>query len=157
LAAIIRPDGATGKVNDLFKKEQRLSIEVQACEASRSAISSKQANDSLTELKKQLDQLSSPLPRIDKSVAALLEKTEKRELEELMHFISSEMFGKGHAAVTDARIEKTGDWLLANRDFRAWQEISSSSAVLCLKGTGEFFLGNYFFHVDKDSVLISAV
>ncbi|KAL6814572.1 hypothetical protein J3E69DRAFT_112402 [Trichoderma sp. SZMC 28015] len=135
LKAVLKPDDATGKVKDLSKKELQLSIEVQACEALRSATSSKETYDNLNELKKQLDQLSSPVLRTDKRVATLLEKLEERELDDLKHFISSEMFGKSHVAVTDTRIEHTGDWLLANRDFRAWQEISSSSAVLCLKGT----------------------
>ncbi|KAK4082273.1 uncharacterized protein Triagg1_2085 [Trichoderma aggressivum f. europaeum] len=135
LKAVLRPEGAAGKLNDLYKKEQQLIIEVQACEASRSAISSKQANDDLEELKRQLHQLSSPLLRMDERVATLLEKWEEKDFDALMHFISSEMFGKSHAAVTDARIEHTGDWILVNGDFRAWQEISSSSAVLCLKGT----------------------
>lgn len=149
LQAVLRPEGATGKVKDLSRKEQQLSLEVQACEALRSAISSKQANDDLKELKKQLDQLSSPLLRMDKRVATLLEKLEEKDLDELMHFISSEMFGKSHAAVTDARIEHTGDWILANRDFLAWQEISSSSAVLCLKGTGKSSLENHSFDLDE--------
>ncbi|UKZ83829.1 hypothetical protein TrVFT333_011642 [Trichoderma virens FT-333] len=135
LEAILKPDGDIGKVNDLFKKEQQLGVEVQACENSRSSLSSKQTNDGIEALKKQLNQLSSPLPRIDKGVARLLAKIEQRELHELIQFISSEMFGKSHAAVTEARIEHTGDWLLASRDFRAWQDVPSSSAVLCLKGT----------------------
>ncbi|KAH0521932.1 hypothetical protein TsFJ059_005862 [Trichoderma semiorbis] len=135
LKAVLRPEGATGRVNDLYKKEQQLIIEVQACEASRSAISSKNGNDGLKELEKQLYHLSSPLLRMDKKVATLLERLEEKDFDELMHFVSSEMFGKSHAAVTDSRIEHTGNWLLSNRDFRAWQDISSSSAVLCLKGT----------------------
>ncbi|KAL7929849.1 hypothetical protein V8C35DRAFT_172664 [Trichoderma chlorosporum] len=133
--AILRPDSASGKVKNLFEKEQKLSIEVQACEGSRSAMSSDQANEGIKELNKQLTQLSSPLPRIDKSVATLLRRMDESKLEKLMHFISPEMFGKSHAAVAESRIENTGDWLLASRDFQAWQEISSSSAVLCLKGT----------------------
>ncbi|KAJ4856536.1 ankyrin repeats (3 copies) domain-containing protein [Trichoderma breve] len=143
LKAVLRPEGATGKVKDLSRKEQQLSLEVQACEASQSAVSSKQANDSLKELKKQLDHISSPLPRIDKGVVKLLAKVEKEELEKLMEFISKEKFGKSHAEVVERRIEETGNWLLANEHFRAWQDVPSSSAVLCLKGTvgtGKTFL-----------------
>ncbi|KAL7942840.1 hypothetical protein V8C42DRAFT_330528 [Trichoderma barbatum] len=135
LKAIINPDGATGKVNDLSKKEQQLDREAQACESSRSAMSSKQAIDEMKDLKKQLDQLLLPLTRIDKTVASLLRRMDENKLEELIQFISPEMFGKSHAAVTEARIDKTGDWLLADKDFRAWQDIPSSSSVLCLKGT----------------------
>lgn len=151
----MRPDDATGKVKDLSKKEQQLSIEVQACEALRSATSSKETYDDLKELKKQLDQLSSPLLRMDKRVATLLEKLEEKEFDEMMHFISSEMFGKSHAAVTDTRIEHTGDWILVSRDFRDWQEMSSSSAILCLKGTGKFSLGSHFF--DLNGVILSNI
>ncbi|OPB44939.1 ankyrin repeat protein [Trichoderma guizhouense] len=143
LKAVLRPEGASGKVKDLSGKEQQLSLEVQACEASRSAVSSKQANDSLKELKKQLDHLSSPLPRIDKGVVKLLAKVQREELEKLMEFISKEKFGKSHAEVVERRIEGTGNWLLANEHFRAWQNVPSSSAILCLKGTvgtGKTFL-----------------
>lgn len=137
LSAILKPDGATGQVKDLFDKEQRLTQEVLICEGSRSALSSKQTNDRIETLRKQLDQLYSPLSRVDKGVASLLAKVETRELEKWLDFISNEMFGKSHAAVAEARIENTGRWLLDNRDFRAWQDIPSSSAVLCLKGTGK--------------------
>ncbi|KAM0251639.1 hypothetical protein ACHAQJ_008099 [Trichoderma viride] len=135
LTAISKPDGAAGKVKDLFQKEQQLNQDIMICEGSRSAKSSEQTNDRIEALKKQLDQLSSPLSRVDNGVASLLAKVETKELEELMDFISNEMFGKSHTAVTDARIENTGLWLLGDRDFRAWQDIPSSSAVLCLKGT----------------------
>ncbi|KAL6693722.1 hypothetical protein J3F84DRAFT_379755 [Trichoderma pleuroticola] len=143
LASILRPDGATGKIKELFEKEQRLITEVQVCEASRAAMASNQAIDGIDDLKQQLNQLSSPLPRIDKNVTSLLARLEQKELGELMGFISKEMFGSSHATVVEARIRNTGDWLLANKDFRAWQETPSSSAVLCLTGTvgtGKTFL-----------------
>lgn len=136
LTAILRPDGATGGVKNLVEQEQRLDREVQSCEASRSSLSSKQTMDGIGALKKQLDQLSSPLPRIDKGIASLLSRVEKKELDELMNFISSEMFGTSHVIVTETRLEGTGEWLLASEEFRDWQGIPSASAALCLKGTG---------------------
>ncbi|KAL7790394.1 hypothetical protein V8C37DRAFT_178103 [Trichoderma ceciliae] len=135
LTAVLRPNHASGLIAALSKKEKELDREVQICEASRFAISSKQTNDGIEDLKKQLDQLSSLSPQIDKGVASLLEKMNRKELEDLMDFISQE-FGKSHAAVTDARLENTGDWLLAHDEFCAWQEMPSSSAVLCLQGVG---------------------
>ncbi|KAL7808655.1 hypothetical protein V8C26DRAFT_423360 [Trichoderma gracile] len=135
LTAILRPDGATGGVKNLAEREQRLDREVQSCEALRSSVSSKQTTDGIDALKKQLDQLSSPLPRIDKSIAGLLSRVEKRELDELMNFISNEMFGTSHVNVSESRLEGTGEWLLASKEFWDWQSIPSSSAALCLKGT----------------------
>lgn len=136
LAAVLSPNYATDLVSSLHKKEESVDREVQSCSASRSAISSEKIKIQMDALQKQLAQLSSPLPRIDNTVSNLLEKVNKRELEKLMKFISSEMFGKSHATVTDARVEETGDWLLSNGDFRAWQDIPSSSAIFLLKGTG---------------------
>lgn len=136
LSVVLSPNYAADLVSNLRKKEESVDSEIRCCNASRSAVSSEKMKVQIENLRKQLVQLSSPLPRIDDSVSSLLEKVNKRELEEMMSFISSEMFGKSHAAVTDTRIENTGNWLLANRDFRAWQDIPSSSAVFLLKGAG---------------------
>ncbi|KAL6890461.1 hypothetical protein GGI43DRAFT_387665 [Trichoderma evansii] len=136
LAAILSPNYATDLISNVYKKEENVDREILSCNASLSVISSEKMNIQLQDLRKQLAQLSSPLPRIDESVSNLLGKVSQRELEELMNFISSEMFGKSHATVTDTRIEKTGDWLLGSEDFRAWQDIPSSSAVFLLKGAG---------------------
>lgn len=136
LTAVLSPKYATDLVANLNKKEEILDREAQSCEASRSAISSEEIKARVDGLQQQLSQLSSPLPRIDNNVSNLQEKVNKWELEELMRFISSEMFGKSHAMVTDTRVEKTGDWLLSDEGFHAWQDIPSSSAVFLLKGTG---------------------
>jgi hypothetical protein len=136
LTAVLSPKYATDLVANVNKKEENLDIEAQSCEASRSAISSKEMMTQIEILKKQLAQLSSPLLRIDDTVSSIFQKVNKKELEELMKFISSEMFGKSHDTVTHERVENTGNWLLANQDFRAWQDTTSSSAVFLLKGTG---------------------
>ncbi|KAL7906474.1 hypothetical protein GGI35DRAFT_487633 [Trichoderma velutinum] len=82
-----------------------------------------------------LDELSTPLTRIDERVNNLLEEVEKDQLEKLMDFISSEKFGKGHVTIKESRIEGTGDWLIKHEGLRDWQAIPSSSTLLCLKGT----------------------
>lgn len=136
LTAVLSPKYATDLVANVNKKEEMLDREAQSCEASRSAISSEEMKAQIINLKKELAQLSSPLAQIDATVSSLFKKVNQRELDELMSFISSEMFGKSHATVTDTRVENTGNWLLANPKFRAWQDISSSSAVFVLKGAG---------------------
>lgn len=140
LTAILEPGYASGAIRDLVEEEKKLDREIYACEVSRSVISSSLMNTQIKVMEKQLYQLSSPLPQIEKGVASLLAKIEEDKLNKLLEFISSEMFGKSHATVTDARIDKTGDWLLGNGDFRAWQDIPSSSAIFLLKGAGTSLL-----------------
>lgn len=137
LNEILRPQQASGLVSDLLKKEQRVSLEVQACEASRNAKAGVKLDEKAEGMLNSLNKLLLPLTRVDKGVVKLLEKVEEGQRESLMEFISAEQFGKGHAAIKDTRTENTGDWLLNHECFRDWQAITSSSTLLCLKGTGE--------------------
>lgn len=137
LNALLRPQQAAGLISDLFNQEQKLSLEVQSCEASRNDYCFGQVNERLEGLKTQLAQLISPLTRVDSRVEVLLEKVEKIQLDELINFISSEMFGKSHATVSQSRIKQTGDWLINTESFQAWQDIPSSSTLLYLEGAGK--------------------
>lgn len=138
LNAILRPEQASELVSGLIEKENKLSLEVQACESSRSAKTDIKADERGQCLLARLNELSLPLTRIDEGVSKLLERVDKDRLEKLMDFISSEQFGKGHYTIRDARIKGTGKWLLDHKGFRDWEAIPSSSTLLCLKGTGEF-------------------
>jgi hypothetical protein len=143
LNAILRPEQATGLVADLFKKEQKLSLEIQSCEASRSARAGQQADEKAEELLIKLNKLSSPLIRIDRGVADIIEKINEDRLRELLQFICSEGHGKSHADIADSRSEDTGDWLMKHEGFCAWQAIPSSSTLLWLKGTGKSVLHQF--------------
>ncbi|KAL7902547.1 hypothetical protein HDV63DRAFT_362000 [Trichoderma sp. SZMC 28014] len=134
LTAILEPDYSSDTIKNLVEKERQLDREIHACEVSRSTLSSSFTNEQIRDLEKQLFQLSAPLPQIEKGVASLLSKLEKDKLDKLLEFISQEMFGKSHASVAEKRTKDTGGWLLANKEFHAWQR-TSSSALLCLKGT----------------------
>lgn len=136
LTAILEPGYASDSIKDLVEKEKKLDREIYACEASRSVISSSLTNTQIKVLEKQLYQLSSPLPQIEKGVASLLARLGEDKLKELLDFISPEMFGKSHATVAGKRVSNTGDWLLVSKEFQAWQG-TPSSAVLCLKGTSK--------------------
>ncbi|KAF3072814.1 hypothetical protein CFAM422_004932 [Trichoderma lentiforme] len=135
LNAILRPEQASGLVSDLLMKEQKVSLEAQVCEASRSAKAGLKMDETIEALLTNLDKLSTPISRIDKGVDNLLEEVEKDRLERLMDFISSEKFGKGHVTIRESRIQGTGDWLIKHEGLRDWQAISSASTLLCLKGT----------------------
>ncbi|KAL7921336.1 hypothetical protein ACQKWADRAFT_130206 [Trichoderma austrokoningii] len=135
LNAILRPEQATGFVADLAQKEQRLLQEIPVCEASRSAIAGKQADERSRDLLSSLDQLSSPLRRIDEGVAEIREMIDEEQLRGLLQFISPEGHGKSHVDIADSRIDDTGNWLIEHEGFRTWQAIPSSSTILWLKGT----------------------
>ncbi|KAL6822770.1 hypothetical protein J3E69DRAFT_367448 [Trichoderma sp. SZMC 28015] len=135
LNAILRPEQASDLVSDLLKKEQRVSLQAQVCEDSRSEKADEKMDERMEGLLTTLNALSSPLTRIDKGVNSLLVEVEKNRLETLMDFISSEKFGTGHSNIQNLRIEGTGDWLINHEGFHDWQVIASSSTLLCLKGT----------------------
>ncbi|QYT00330.1 hypothetical protein H0G86_007416 [Trichoderma simmonsii] len=135
LNAILRPEQASDLVSDLLMKEQKVSLEAQVCEASRSAKTGLKTDERIKALLTNLDRLSMPISRIDKGVDNLLEEVEKDKLERLMDFISSEKFGRGHVTIKESRIEGTGDWLINHEGLRDWEAIPSSSTLLCLKGT----------------------
>lgn len=136
LTAILEPGHASNVIKDLVEKEKKLDREIHACEVSRSRTSSTLMNTQIRDLEKQIYRLSSPLPQIEKGIASLLATKKEDKLKELLDFISREMFGKSHASVTEKRVNNTGDWLLASKEFHAWQGTPSSS-VLCLKGTSK--------------------
>ncbi|RFU76861.1 pfs, nacht and ankyrin domain [Trichoderma arundinaceum] len=135
LNAVLRPEQASGFISDLMKKEQKVSLEAQICEASRNTRAGMKRDEKIEGLLTRLNELSLPLTRVDERVAKLMEAVDKDRFERLMDFISSEKFGKGHSSIRDTRTENTGDWLIDDEDFRDWQAITSSSTLLCLKGT----------------------
>ncbi|KAK5997061.1 hypothetical protein PT974_02412 [Cladobotryum mycophilum] len=146
LMSILQPDKATGLISGIFKKEQKLALEVQSCEAINQRQLSGDLKKELTVIQSQLDQLSSlssPITRVDDNVAKLLEVVSEAERERLLDFISTEKFGRSHATIMESRTENTSEWLLRNADFRNWLDIPQSSTLLWLKGavgTGKTYL-----------------
>lgn len=151
LTAILDPGYASDALKDVVEKENKLDREIYACEVSRSVVSSTLMSTQLKDLEKQLYQLSSPLPQIEKGVASLLAKIEEDKLKGLLEFISPEMFGKSHATVAEKRINNTGDWLITSKEFHAWQG-TPSSAVLCLKGTSKSAPRKFYTYACKGSL-----
>lgn len=119
LHAVIHPDKAKGLAADLFKAEQKLSLEVQACESMHST---------------NIDPL---LSRVDEGVASLLQKVEESERNALIEFISKESYGDVYLSTEESRAPDTGEWLLSHKEFEDWQRIPSSSTLLWLEGTGK--------------------
>lgn len=120
LHAVLHPDKAKGLAADLFKAEQKLSLEVQACEIKRSV---------------NIDPL---LSRVDEGVAKLLQNVEESERNALIEFISKDSYGDVYVSTEESRAPDTGEWLLSHDEFQDWERIPSSSTLLWLEGAGKF-------------------
>ncbi|EHK24398.1 uncharacterized protein TRIVIDRAFT_10464, partial [Trichoderma virens Gv29-8] len=159
LNAVLRPEQVSGLISDLLKKEQKVLLEVQGCEASRNARAGKKLDQRIEDALKLLDEMSTHVTRIDEGVTKLLEEAEINRLDSFMNIISSGQTGKSHAEIRRSRTKNTGDWLINHEDFRDWQAIPSSSTLLCLKGTvgtGKTFLASRVIDYVKENTETSA-
>ncbi|KAM6480265.1 hypothetical protein HDV62DRAFT_398835 [Trichoderma sp. SZMC 28011] len=141
-SAIVRPDEATNLVSELLKKEQKVVLEAQACEAWCSARTDARLFQRTQYMLEKLDEMSAPLKRADEGLIKLFRQIDQGQLDELMDFISSEEYGKSHSEFSESRVEGTGNWLISHQCFRQWQA-SRHRSVLYLKGnvgTGKTFL-----------------
>ncbi|KAK0766996.1 hypothetical protein N5P37_000726 [Trichoderma harzianum] len=141
-SAIVRPDEATNLVSELLKKEQKVVLEAEACEAWCSAKTDAKLFQRTQYMLEKLDEMSAPLRRADEGLIKLFRQIDQGQLDELMDYISSEEYGKSHSEFSESRVEGTGDWLISHQCFRQWQA-SRHKSVLYLKGnvgTGKTFL-----------------
>lgn len=136
LHAVIHLKQAEGLVADLLNLEERLSLEVQACECTRSSRSDARIDERLEKLKDTLQGLDLPLTRVDARVGKLLERVEEAKKDKILDSISCELFGQRHYTTRESRTPGTGEWLLQHESFREWEGIPSSSTFLWLQGTG---------------------
>ncbi len=110
-------------VEELLEKCQELEVQVKR-EAENCAHTRSQEADA--ETKRLLVILQDPILRTDNNVITLLEKTDKRELLEILDWISKVLYGANHRTVTEKRTANTCDWLLDHNDYYEWQNASAS-------------------------------
>lgn len=144
LHAIVCPKQAEGIVADLFKAEQTLAFDVQACEGMRGDRAGNRMDSRVDDLKMILCQLDPLLTRMDTGVANLLQKLKAADHDRLLDFISPVAFRDVLDTVKRKRTPGTGDWLLADESFQEWERIPSSSTLLFLEGNCMF---NHAFHI----------
>ena len=134
LRAVLRPKHAEGLTADLFKMEQKLAHEAQACESMRNAKAGSKLDSRVSDLEDLLRPLDPLLTRTDTAVSKVLKRVEAAEYDKLVEFISPVPFRDVFDIVKRTRTPGTGEWLLAHESFQEWESIPSSSTLLWLEG-----------------------
>ena len=134
LRAVLRPKHAEGLTADLFKAEQKLAHEAQACEGMRNAKTGRKLDSRVKNLEDLLRPLDPLLTRTDTGVSKVLKKIEGAEYDSLVQFISPVPFRDVLDTVKRTRKPGTGEWLLAHESFQEWERVPSSSTLLWLEG-----------------------
>lgn len=95
----------------------------------------------LQDLFKNIDNLETRLSRDEQAcqsekVCTLLKQVDKKELDEILEWISPISYRDRHITVQKARTAETCEWLLRHERFREWQD-ARSSGTLWLQGLCE--------------------
>lgn len=138
--AMFHPDKLTSIFSELSSNETDLANAVQACESQRSSDADQASMTRLQEMK-------TPLARIDSRVEQSLDTIMKNESMELLEWISPILYTMNHVSVRLQRTADTGGWLLQNRNFREWEE-SSSYCVLWLYGPRTLSRSSIIIHTN---------
>ncbi|KAF9776186.1 hypothetical protein IL306_005660 [Fusarium sp. DS 682] len=124
--ALWDPQKAKGKLNDLQEAENSLQMVVTACDVKKKHL---QNEKSL----RLLERLNKPLRYIDEKVAKMLTNLEDNELSKILNFICEIHVGNQHRSMTINKTRGTGEWLSQLKEFREWED-SSSSNIFWLTG-----------------------
>ncbi|KAK1969034.1 hypothetical protein LY78DRAFT_678825 [Colletotrichum sublineola] len=124
--ALWDPQKAKDKLNELQEAETSLQETVTACNVKKQHL---QNEKSLRLLKR----LEKPLRYIDEKVSKLLTEMGDHELFRTLDFICKIHIGNQHRAMTLDKTKGTGEWLSQRKEFREWED-SSSSNILWLTG-----------------------
>ena len=86
LRAVLRPKHAEGLTADLFKAEQHLAHEAQACESMRNAKAGSKLDSRMSDMEDLLRPLDPLLTRTDTAVSKVLKRVEAEEYDKLVEF-----------------------------------------------------------------------
>jgi ankyrin repeat protein len=116
-------------------QEESMLKDVQALEVRRSA----NADNSMIEM---LEKLDAPIVRMDVGIQHLLQSIDEAERMDMLEWISSVPFGRNHQNIKGQRTPDTGQWLMQDEKFQAWEKESSSGLfwIQGLPGMGKTFL-----------------
>lgn len=107
---------------DFSSLEEQLARSVQAASAELEC-----------KLRLQIQELNTPVARIDERVSAILESVSVRDEQEILEWMSSVPYSSHHDAIIEKRMEGTCDWVLQHSKFQEW-EASSGCTLLWLQG-----------------------
>lgn len=126
--ALFDPDEVVVHLTKCDELERRLEIEAGNCHR----VCSQKADAKISEW---LDDLRKPISRIDENVLTLLDRMDDSERHHILYWTSSVLYGSNHDNVCSDRTSGTCEWILEHKDFKEWQQ-ASSSTMMWLHGTG---------------------
>ncbi|UKZ68210.1 uncharacterized protein TrAtP1_009245 [Trichoderma atroviride] len=124
--ALLDPQKAKDKLNELQEAENSLQKVLTACDVKKKDLQNEQS----LRLLKRLDK---PLRYIDEKVTKMLKNLKDDELSKILNIICKIHVGNQHRSMTLKRTRGTGEWLSQRKEFREWED-SSSSNILWLTG-----------------------
>ena len=143
LDAILNPSKVIGFLEKCQTLENNVAREVDNCQH----ILRVGSEEHIQKLKQILEELQTPISRIDSRVAALHERLNISERLGILEWISAIRHDENHFFARQGRINGTGEWLLRHEKYREWRT-SSASRILWLHGDRECpffsFLGRVF-------------
>ena len=113
--------------------ENNVAIEVDNCERVHARRFQASSEEHILKLKRILDDLQTPILRIDSRVAALCERLDSSERLGILEWISDTPYEENHDFACQGRTTGTGEWLLEHDRYREWRA-SSASMILWLHG-----------------------
>ena len=132
LRAILNPAKIIGFLEKCQTLEGDVAREVDNCEHIFRASS----KEHIQQLEQILNDLQTPILRIDSRVAALCEQLDSSERLKILDWISGIPYEEDHSFARQGRTSGTGKWLLRHEKYREWRG-SSASMILWLHGDRE--------------------
>ncbi|OCL01702.1 hypothetical protein AOQ84DRAFT_306174, partial [Glonium stellatum] len=132
--SFLNPEGVSGILSKCQNIEARVECEAQNCERMRSRVVGANFEKSIQTLQQLHDAMQKPILRTDERVLVVLQNMGQRERQEILEWISRIPYGMNHDMVKEKRTANTCQWLLGHKNYREWQD-TSSSTILWLHGS----------------------
>ena len=136
LCAVLSPAEMICFLEKCQALEISVSMEVDNCERIHTRRFQAGSEEHVQKLKQMLDDMQTPILRIDSRVAALCEKLDSSERRQILEWISGIRYAENHDFARQGRTSGTGEWLLRHEKYREWRA-SSASMILWLRGDRE--------------------
>lgn len=136
LSAILNPAEEDSFLDRCQTLENNVAIEVDNCERIHTRQTQTGSEEQIQKLKSILEDLQTPILRVDSRVADLCEKLESSERLNILTWISGIPYEENHDFARQGRMSETGKWLLQHGKYHEWRA-SSASMILWLHGDRE--------------------
>lgn len=128
--AILNRSDLENFLTEIESWEQQVHRNVDNCYQKTSGLMIKEGLQKVQQLEGLLRSWDEPLIRRIADIHNGLQESKRREI---LTWVSSVEYERLHYNARDSRIDKSGQWLLAHKDYRAWSG-SGESTILWLHG-----------------------